>query len=52
VLRGGGADEAPQVYRKLSDVLAPHAGTIDVEHVLKPRIVVMAGPHEFDPYKD
>jgi tRNA-splicing ligase RtcB len=52
VLRGGGADEAPQVYRKLSAVLALHAGTIDVEHVLEPRIVVMAGPHEFDPYND
>lgn len=52
VLRGAGADEAPDVYRKLSDVLAPHAATIDVEHVLTPRIVVMAGADEFDPYKD
>ena len=26
VLRGAGADEAPEVYRKLEDVLAPHAG--------------------------
>ena len=43
VLRGAGADEAPEVYRKLADVLAPHAATIDVEHLLKPRIVVMAG---------
>jgi hypothetical protein len=24
VLRGAGADEAPEVYRKLEDVLAPH----------------------------
>jgi len=52
VLRGGGADEAPDVYRKLSDVLAPHAGTIDIEHTLRPRIVVMAGAEEFDPYRD
>ena len=52
VLSGGGADEAPEVYRKLSDVLAPHAGTIVVEHTLKPRVAVMAGPNEFDPYKD
>jgi tRNA-splicing ligase RtcB len=52
VLRGAGADEAPDVYRKLEDVLAPHAGTIAVEHTLRPRIVVMAGADEFDPYKD
>src|SRR5262245_37852603 len=52
VLRGGGADEAPEVYRRLEDVLAKHAGTIRVEHTLRPRIVVMAGPHEHDPYRD
>jgi len=52
VLRGGGADEAPEVYRKLEDVLAPHAGTIEIEHTLRPRIVVMAGAGVFDPYKD
>jgi len=52
VLRGAGPDEAPEAYRKLADVLAPHAGTIEVEHVLHPRIVVMAGPNERDPYKD
>ena len=52
VLRGGGADEAPEVYRRLEDVLAQHQGTIHVEHVLRPRIVVMAGPHEHDPYRD
>jgi tRNA-splicing ligase RtcB (3'-phosphate/5'-hydroxy nucleic acid ligase) len=52
ILRGGGADEAPEVYRKLQDVLEPHKGTIEVEHVLKPRIVVMAGPNDRDPYKD
>ena len=52
VLRGAGADEAPEVYRKLDDVLAPHAGTIVIEHTLRPRIVVMAGPHERDPYSD
>jgi len=52
VLRGAGADEAPEVYRKLEDVLAPHAATIAIEHTLRPRIVVMAGPHERDPYKD
>jgi tRNA-splicing ligase RtcB len=52
VLRGAGADEAPEVYRKLDDVLAPHAGTIEVEHILRPRVVVMAGANEYDPYKD
>jgi len=40
------------VYRKLDDVLAPHRGTIEIEHTLRPRIVVMAGADEFDPYKD
>lgn len=52
VLRGGGPDEAPEVYRRLADVLALHAGTIEIEHVLRPRIVVMAGPNERDPYRD
>jgi tRNA-splicing ligase RtcB len=52
VLRGAGADEAPEAYRKLADVLVRHAGTIAVEHVLHPRIVVMAGPNERDPYRD
>jgi tRNA-splicing ligase RtcB len=52
VLRGGGADESPEVYRRLEDVLAPHAATIEIEHVLRPRIVVMAGANERDPYRD
>jgi tRNA-splicing ligase RtcB len=52
VLRGAGADEAPEVYRRLEDVLAPHAGTIEIEHTLHPRIVVMAGADVVDPYKD
>ena len=52
VLRGAGADEAPEVYRRLEDVLGPHAGTIEVEHTLRPRIVVMAGADERDPYRD
>ena len=30
------------MYRPLSDVLAAHAGTIDIEHTLTPRIVVIA----------
>ena len=52
VLRGAGADEAPEVYRNLEDVLGLHAGTIAVEHTLRPRIVVMAGADERDPYRD
>lgn len=49
---GSDLDEAPQAYRRLPDVLAAHAGTISVEHTLKPRGVIMAGAAEFDPYKD
>jgi tRNA-splicing ligase RtcB (3'-phosphate/5'-hydroxy nucleic acid ligase) len=52
ILRGAGADEAPECYRPLRDVLAFHEDTIDIEHVLQPRIVVMAGKDTFDPYKD
>lgn len=52
VLRGAGADEAPPVYRPLRSVLDAHAGTIEIAHTLQPRIVVMAGGDEFDPYKD
>ena len=49
---GGDVDEAPQAYRRLPDVLAAHAGTVQVEHTLRPFGVVMAGSKEFDPYKD
>lgn len=52
VLRGAGADEAPPVYRSLRTVLDAHAGTIEIVHTLTPRVVVMAGGDEFDPYKD
>ena len=52
VLRGGGADEAPEVYRLVESVLKAHQGTIRVLHRLKPRVVVMAEAREFDPYKD
>ncbi|HEV8124731.1 MAG TPA: RtcB family protein [Gemmatimonadales bacterium] len=52
VLRGGGPDESPHVYRRLTDVLAAQGSTITVDHVLRPLIVVMAGAEEFDPYKD
>ena len=48
---GSGADEAPGVYKRLSDVLAAHSN-IEVVTVLQPVGVVMAGEDEFDPYKD
>ncbi len=41
-LRGGGADEAPEVYRPLKEVLEYHKGSIEIESVLQPKIVIMA----------
>jgi tRNA-splicing ligase RtcB len=52
VLRGGGLDESPHVYRRLPDVLAAQGPTVKVLNTLRPLIVVMAGEHEVDPYKD
>lgn len=52
VLRGGGLDESPHAYRRLTEVLAAQGDTIEVTNILKPLIVVMAGANEFDPYKD
>lgn len=52
VLRGGGADEAPECYKKLEEVLAYHEGTIEVVHRLRPIGVAMAAPDMYDPYKD
>jgi tRNA-splicing ligase RtcB len=51
-LRGGGTDESPHAYKRLDDVLAAHAGSIEVVHRLRPVGVAMAGEGEFDPYKD
>ena len=51
-LRGAGADEAPACYKKLDQVLAFHAGTIEVMHRLRPIGVAMAAPDLYDPYKD
>jgi len=42
----------PLDYRRLPDVLAAQSETVQVLHTLRPLIVVMAGPNEFDPYKD
>jgi tRNA-splicing ligase RtcB len=52
VLVGGGADEAPEVYKRLPEVLAAHADTVRVKHTLRPLGVAMAGRDVFDPYKD
>jgi tRNA-splicing ligase RtcB (3'-phosphate/5'-hydroxy nucleic acid ligase) len=49
---GGGADEAPEVYKDLKEVLAAHEGTIRVKHTLRPLGVAMAGAGVFDPYRD
>jgi tRNA-splicing ligase RtcB (3'-phosphate/5'-hydroxy nucleic acid ligase) len=51
-LIGADLDEAPQAYRRLPDVLAHHAGTVAIEHTLRPFAVVMAGADVFDPFKD
>jgi tRNA-splicing ligase RtcB (3'-phosphate/5'-hydroxy nucleic acid ligase) len=52
IVRGGGVDESPHVYRRLSEVLAAQGDTIEILHTLRPLVVVMAGADEFDPYKD
>jgi tRNA-splicing ligase RtcB len=52
VLVGGGADEAPEVYKRLPEVLAAHGGSIRVKHTLRPLGVAMAGRDVHDPYKD
>ena len=51
VVLGSGADEAPEVYKPLDDVLAAHSN-IEVVHRLRPLGVVMAGDDIVDPYKD
>jgi tRNA-splicing ligase RtcB len=52
ILRGGGLDESPHAYRRLTDVLAAQGPTITVRHVLRPLIVAMAPADVFDPFKD
>jgi tRNA-splicing ligase RtcB (3'-phosphate/5'-hydroxy nucleic acid ligase) len=52
VLVGGGADEAPEVYKRLPEVLDAHAGSIRIKHTLRPLGVAMAGRDVVDPYKD
>ena len=52
VLVGGGGDEAPEVYKRLPEVLAAHGDSIRVTHTLRPVGVAMAGRDVHDPYKD
>jgi tRNA-splicing ligase RtcB len=52
VLVGGGADEAPEVYKRLPEVLDAHSGSVRVKHRLRPLGVAMAGRDVYDPYKD
>lgn len=51
-LRGAGADESPQCYKNLEEVLACQGDTIEVLYRLQPIGVAMAGNETFDPYKD
>jgi tRNA-splicing ligase RtcB len=51
-LRGGGADEAPEVYKNLDEVLNYHQNSLKILHRLKPIGVAMAGEDVYDPYKD
>jgi tRNA-splicing ligase RtcB (3'-phosphate/5'-hydroxy nucleic acid ligase) len=51
-LRGSGADEAPECYKKLGDVLSFMGNTIKVIYKLHPIGVAMAGSDIYDPYKD
>lgn len=51
-LRGSGADEAPECYKKLDDVISYMKNTIKVIFRLHPIGVAMAGSDVYDPYKD
>ncbi len=51
-LRGAGADEAPEAYKNLEEVLQHQGETIEILHRLHPIGVAMAGEETYDPYKD
>ncbi len=51
-LRGADTDEAPQAYKRLSEVVKTHGNTVRIVHTLAPMGVAMAGPEIRDPYKD
>ncbi len=51
-LRGSGADESPECYKDLDEVLKYMGNTIKVLYKLHPIGVAMAGSDVYDPYKD
>jgi tRNA-splicing ligase RtcB len=51
-LRGGGLDESPDCYKRLTDVLEEHKDSVRILHTLTPLGVAMASAEEKDPYKD
>lgn len=51
-LRGAGADEAPECYKKLEQVLGYMIDNVEIKHYLLPIGVAMAGDSIEDPYKD
>ena len=51
-LRGGGADEAPQCYKNLKEVLGHMGETIEVVHELYPIGIAMAASDTYDPFRD
>lgn len=51
-LRGGDVDESPHAYKRLSEVIKHHEGTIKILNMLYPIGVCMAGSKDYDPYKD
>jgi len=52
ILRGGGVDESPHVYRRLPSVLETQGDSIQIVETLHPLIVCMADKNTKDPYKD
>lgn len=52
VLVGAGADEAPECYKKLDEVLEYQGDTIKVLHTLRPIGVAMASDDVVDPFKE
>lgn len=52
ILVWAGADESPECYKKLDEVLEYHGNTIEILHTISPIWVAMAWNDVFDPYKD
>ena len=52
VLRGADTDEAPQAYKRLTEVLELHKDALRILHVIRPIGVAMAGPDVRDDFRD